>query len=389
MKTYVVCIDGTWNNPNQTDKDPVEDKEKATETNVLRVYRFLTGLKSAVGVLEYGTIRPLQVSPAGNDAVGEAVYLNGVGSAGTKLKQLFEGATGTGTSERILDAYRFLATRHVAGDKIFIFGFSRGAFAARSLAGFLQYVGLPVQPRILRDDEMTAAYNSYRNRGASIKGKSVGRDVTVDFLGVWDTVGALAFREINDFHLISPGNVTQVAHALALDERRAQFAPSYWTATGATTIVDEVWFSGVHTNVGGGYYEEGLSNIALAWMVSKAVLAQLPSQPDYIEGWTAENVSGEQRDSYEEFQQQLGLVGRLAEFFHMNEIHRTILAGQKIHESVLERMGAFKDKSPLYLPAAELVGGAPFPNVPEAWPPEQIVQTPDYLKAAMTPVNRD
>src|ERR1039457_5522310 len=117
MKTYVVCIDGTWNNPNQTDKDPVEEKEKATETNVLRVYRFLTGIKDAVGALEYGTILPLQVSPAGNDAVGEAVYLNGVGSAGTKLKQLFDGATGTGTSERILDAYRFLAARQVAGDR--------------------------------------------------------------------------------------------------------------------------------------------------------------------------------------------------------------------------------------------------------------------------------
>jgi uncharacterized protein (DUF2235 family) len=387
MKTYVVCIDGTWNNPNQTDKDPVEEKEKTTETNVLRVYRFLTGIKNAVGALEYGTILPLQVSPAGNDAVGEAVYLNGVGSAGTRLKQLFEGATGTGTSERILDAYRFLATRHMAGDKIFIFGFSRGAFAARSLAGFLQYVGLPQQPRILRDDEMTAAFNSYRFRGTGTKGKSVGRDVAVDFLGVWDTVGALAFREINEFHLISPENVGQVAHALALDERREQFQPSYWTATGGNTIVDEVWFSGVHTNVGGGYFEEGLSNIALAWIVSKAVEAKLPSQPAYIQGWTAENAGGEQRDSYEEFQQQLGLVGRLATFFHVGEIHRTVLDGQKVHATVFERIAAFKDKAPSYLPAANLADGSPFPDGAEGLNPQRIVETPDYLKDMMSPVN--
>jgi uncharacterized protein (DUF2235 family) len=388
MKIYVVCIDGTWNNPNQTDKDPIDEREESTETNVLRVYRFLTGLKSVVGSLEYGTIRPLQVSPEGNDAVGEAVYLNGVGSAGTRLKQLFEGATGTGTSERILDAYRFLSTRHLTGDKIFIFGFSRGAFAARSLAGFLQYVGLPTQTRILRDDEMTAAYNSYRNRGSITKGTSVGRDVMVDFLGVWDTVGALAFREINNFHLISPGNVKQVAHALALDERRQQFVPSYWTSTGPNTIVDEVWFSGVHTNVGGGYCEEGLSNIALAWMVSKAVAAQLPSQQAYIEGWTAENVSGEERDSYVEFQAQLGLVGRLAEFFHINEIRRTVLPGQKIHESVFERIKAFEGKAPLYLPAAQLGAGTSFPNILGAWKPEQIIETPEYLKAEMKSVDR-
>jgi hypothetical protein len=86
MKTYIVCIDGTWNNPNQTDKDPVEGKEMSTETNVLKIYRFLTGIKQGDGSLDYGTILPVQVSQAGNDDAGEAIYLNGVGSTGTKLE---------------------------------------------------------------------------------------------------------------------------------------------------------------------------------------------------------------------------------------------------------------------------------------------------------------
>ncbi len=386
MKTYVVCIDGTWNSPNQKDKDPVEDKEQATETNVLRIYRFLTGINGAVGKLEYGTILPLQTSAAGDDDVGEAIYLDGVGSTGTKLQQLFDGATGTGTSERILDAYQFLAERHMPGDQIFIFGFSRGAFAARSLAGFLQYVGLPLQPRMVKDDEMQAAYGTYRNRGSATKGTSLGRDAAADFLGVWDTVGALAFGVINDFHLLSPANVGQVAHALALDERRQQFQPTYWTA-GGNTIVEEVWFAGVHTNVGGGYCEEGLSNIALAWIVSKAVEAKLPVQDAYIEGWTAENAGGEQRDSYAEFQQQLGLVGRLAMLFHIGAIHRTILDGQKIHATVFDRIAAFQGKAPAYLPAANLYGGTPFPGTAAGLEAKRIVETPDYLTSMMATVN--
>ena len=207
MRTYVVCIDGTWNHPGQTDRDMIDPtKEDVTETNVLQMYGFLTGVDDP----EYGTIAPFRASAAdAPDADnGEVIYLNGVGSAGTVANKAYEGSTGTGTSERIRDAFRFLCARHRVGDRIFIFGFSRGAYAARSLAGFLQFVGLPKLPRVMQEEDINAAFVSYRLRGDATKGKSFGRDATVDFLGVWDTVGALAFGDsFNDFHLISPTNV--------------------------------------------------------------------------------------------------------------------------------------------------------------------------------------
>ncbi|HET6273972.1 MAG TPA: DUF2235 domain-containing protein [Bacteroidota bacterium] len=290
MRTYVVCMDGTWNHPGQRDIDPIEESERVSETNVLRIYRFLTGILHTGNVpVHYGMVRPLCASFSASDSLGEVLYLNGVGSSGTVVNKAWAGATGTGTSERIMDAYRFLAERHVSGDRIFAFGFSRGAFAARSLAGFLQYIGLPKVPRVLGEEELEDYFRLYRERGAATYGPSLGRNAQVDFLGLWDTVGALAFGGIlSSFHLISPENVNHVAHALALDERRGAFKPEYWESTGRGQGVDEVWFPGVHTNVGGGYAEEGLSNIALAWVVSKAVEAGLPTKKEYIQGWYAE-----------------------------------------------------------------------------------------------------
>ncbi|QPI53504.1 DUF2235 domain-containing protein [Massilia antarctica] len=108
---------------------------------------------------------------------GSALYLNGVGSRGTKFADTFDGATGTGTSERIRDAYRFLAERYEAGDRIFGFGFSRGAFALRSLVGFIEAVGLPQLPSLIKDDELFRT-NSYlygqhpaRNRQDEMMGR--------------------------------------------------------------------------------------------------------------------------------------------------------------------------------------------------------------------------
>src|SRR5262245_3814825 len=98
------------------------------------------------------------------------------------------------------------------------------------------------------------------------------RPINLDFLDVWDTVGALAFGSgIGNFHRINPGNVLRVAHALALDEERERFEPSYWdNPAGSNTQVDEVWFSGCHTNIGGGYYDTNLSNIAIIWVLMAA-----------------------------------------------------------------------------------------------------------------------
>jgi len=381
MRTYVVCIDGTWNHPGQTDKDMIDPtKEDVTETNVLQMYAFLTGVDDP----EYGTIAPFRASPrdAPDADNGEVIYLNGVGSAGTVANKVYEGSTGTGTSERIRDAYRFICARHRQGDRIFIFGFSRGAYAARSLAGFLQFVGLPKLPRVLQEEDINAAFVSYRLRGGATKGKSFGRDATVDFLGVWDTVGALAFGDsFNDFHLISPTNVSRVAHALALDEQRKAFQPEYWGSTGNGATIEEVWFAGVHTNVGGGYIEYGLSDITLWWMISKAVAGGLPNEPDYANVWKAQNVEDIVRDSYTEFLSTLSFVGKVSEIFHLGKINRTILSGQKIHATVFDRINRLAAETPprSYLPAAHLVDGSPFPASAVALGTDRIETSPDTL----------
>ena len=270
-KTWIICIDGTWNQPGQKDRDPVTAKEEATPSNVVRTWEALANGPLATDFY-YGSIAPIKPKILFTGVEGEAIYLAGIGTTGTVETHILEGATGTGTSERIRDAYRFLAERYCPGDRIYGFGFSRGAFAIRSLAGFIDLAGMPKQPRALKEEEILEIYDAYMDGNLVDKGRYGTVDTMIDFIGVWDTVGALAFgRTLGNFHRINPGNVKRVAHALALDEERARFEPSYWDPPAtATTQVDEVWFSGCHTNIGGGYIDANLSNIALFWMLQSA-----------------------------------------------------------------------------------------------------------------------
>ena len=177
----------------------------------------------------YGAIAPLKTKVALTGLKGYVLGLKRYRHPDLTVTRFFEGATGTGTSERIRDAYRFLAERYQDGDRTVGFGFSRGAFAIRSLAGLIDAAGLPTRRRALKEEEMLEIYENYRD-GKPIDRSHYGhRPVNFDFLGVLDTVGALAFgRTIGDFHRINPGNVLRVAHALALDEERERFQPSYW-----------------------------------------------------------------------------------------------------------------------------------------------------------------
>ena len=335
--TWVICIDGTWNQPGQTDKDPVTAQEEAKPSNVAKTWQALADTPLSTDFY-YGAIAPLKTKVALTGLKGEVLYLNGIGTTGT-VTRFLEGATGTGTSERIRDAYRFLAERYQDGDRIFGFGFSRGAFAIRSLAGLIDAAGLPARRRALKEEEMLQIYEDYRD-GKTIDQPHYGnRPVNFDFLGVWDSVGALAFgRTIGDFHRINPGNVLRVAHALALDEERERFEPSYWDKpASANTQVDEVWFSGCHTNIGGGYCDTNLSNIALIWVLKAAqdagISIDLRGLPDF--DWEKSH-SGRRRDSYAEFYSELGLVGGIAKLFSIKRAARVIRQGQRIHQSVIE-----------------------------------------------------
>ena len=325
-KTWIVCIDGTWNQPGQKDRDPVTAAETAAPSNIVRTWEALANTPLATDFY-YGSIAPIKPKILFTGVEGEVIYLAGIGTTGTVETHILEGATGTGTSERIRDAYRFLAERYCPDDRIYGFGFSRGAFAMRSLAGFIDLAGMPKQPRALKEEE------------------------------VWDTVGALAFgRTLGNFHRINPGNVKRVAHALALDEERQRFEPSFWDAPAtAATQVEEVWFSGCHTNIGGGYADANLSNIALFWMLQSARDAGLPLDARGIPGFDLKDPRGLQRDSYKEFYDCMGLIGGIAESLNLKREPRAIRAGQRIHQSVFDRMQESSGQQ-LYVPKARFAG---------------------------------
>lgn len=330
--TWVICIDGTWNAPGQTDTDPIDHQEDVTKTNVQILWEALAQ-KTLDHQSPYGSIQPLINQP------GTVLYLNGVGSSGSERQRNFEGTTGTGTSERILDAYQFLAQRWQLGDNIFIYGFSRGAFAARSLTGFIDCVGLPEHCRLLSGMELLSLYENYRKSVISVT-KPVGMVAAdIHFVGVWDTVGALAFGDgFNHFHQLSPGNVQHICQALALDEQRKQFLPEYFRRTSDSQKIEEVWFAGAHSNIGGGYVDANLSNIALFWMLKKSQQVGLEIELAGVPGWSVQNPEGEIRQSYSEFWGSMPDMGKLIQKFNVLKVSRAIQEGQLLHASVVDAM---------------------------------------------------
>lgn len=373
MRTYIVCIDGTWNMPGQVDRDPIEKIEVDSETNVMHIFRFLTG---NAGVTCSGGTNgerfPLRGSSCSD--LGEVFYLNGVGSTGSWPKRQWQGAVGTGISDRIMKAYQFLASTYESGDRIFLFGFSRGAYAVRSLAGFLDHVGLPETPTSMTESELEQAYEIYRKKSAKYPGVEMGVKANVDFVGIWDTVGALGFglKELSEWHDISPSNVSRVAHALALDETRETFLPEYWNGMNTNALIDEVWFSGAHSNIGGGYANKGLSNIGLSWMISKAVEAGLPTVNAYIDHWYLENSIAKARDSRQEFLRWTGPLQPLI----VRKMRRKIPIHHKVHVTVFERL----EMEEPYLPEAELDGYPTFPQTIGEFDPRRIAATHEYLE---------
>jgi uncharacterized protein (DUF2235 family) len=262
-KRLVVCCDGTWNRP---DKDDVTNIEKIART-------VETDLRQTEGVQQL------------------VLYVSGVGSGSYAADRILGGAFGLGLSANIVNAYRFLALNYKPGDEVFVFGFSRGAYTARSLCGMIGRVGLLTREALVADqlDEAVKRYkagadgaDAFEVSPADFKTRYCHPDATVRLLGVFDTVGALgvpgAVRRKHQFHDVRLGStVTWARQALAVDERRLKFEPCLWEATDDARAADEksgrveqVWFSGVHSDVGGGYRETGLSDTTLLWMTDEA-----------------------------------------------------------------------------------------------------------------------
>ena len=227
MANVIVCCDGTWNTEDQsTNGVPVP-------TNVVRLFNALAEVDGA-GVAQ------------------KRYYHPGVGTEGSLIDRIKGGAAGVGLDKNIMGAYRWLCGKYVGGDKIALFGFSRGAFTARSLAGMIGACGLldltGVDDKEAWERVQTAYAKGYRVKPEE-RGDWAGADWRflveapgpIHFIGVWDTVGALgvpdnlALLNMLDspskyaFHDTRLGaNVRHARHAVALDERRETFTPTLW-----------------------------------------------------------------------------------------------------------------------------------------------------------------
>jgi uncharacterized protein (DUF2235 family) len=255
MKRLVVCCDGTWNEPAS---DNVTNIEKIART--------------------------VSTDPDQCDQVQQLVlYVGGVG-IGYKLDRLLGGAFGSGLFNNVKTAYRFLALNYEEGDEIFAFGFSRGAYTARSLVGMIGFIGLLTRESLVAN-KLPEAVDRYqrkepKNGGFGSSNEEFKRDfchpkTPTKFLGVFDTVGALGVPGLlpkdHQFHDINLGDSVECARqALAIDEDRMVFAPCLWNAPTRPERVRQVWFEGAHSDVGGGYPQTGLSDTALLWMVGEA-----------------------------------------------------------------------------------------------------------------------
>lgn len=242
-KKIVVCCDGTGN-----------EFEKHN-TNVVKIFEMVKK----------------------EPDVQVAYYDPGVGTFGNRKLGFI---AGYGITKNITDAYEYLMNRYEDGDQIFLFGFSRGAFTVRALAGMLRKCGLLHKGS---NNLIEYAANIYRGKNnaelATRFKETFARPCPVHFIGVWDTVKALfPFSKIARFHdnYLNP-EVTFAYHAVAIDERRKQYAPELWLEdkpiSGQT--IEQVWFAGVHSDVGGSYAEQGLADIALKWMIEKAAACGL------------------------------------------------------------------------------------------------------------------
>ncbi|MCX5045769.1 DUF2235 domain-containing protein [Aldersonia sp. NBC_00410] len=257
MKRLVVCCDGTW-----------KSAEDQYISNVEKIAR--------------------AVRTRDDDGVAQIVhYVSGVGTGETRLGRLLAGATGAGLNSALLSAYRFLALNYEHGDQIYLFGFSRGAYTARSLAGMIGFNGLLTMDGVLaKSNPLSDALEVYRNRprgdGPVDLRTELFRELTyqgderpkITFLGVFDTVGALGVPGMAGakfgFHNVNLSDeVLRARQALAIDEPRLKFTPAVWNGNG-TTDLKQVWFDGDHTDVGGGHEDTTLSDETLRWIVREA-----------------------------------------------------------------------------------------------------------------------
>lgn len=332
-KKIIVCADGTWNDPEQLDRGSL------VPTNVVKIARALALAKAS-----------------GQEDI---FYDLGVGT-GKGLDRFLGGLTGNGLLHNIFECYLFIAERYQPGDEIFLFGFSRGAYTVRSLAGLIVQFGIDkaftnkslVNPASSTDKPAITTEGNRPEEASAVKANKSEEHLNqlrlaykrmkaeqsdqvikdyksthdcyephIEMIGVWDTVGALGIPLLvpqwllgkmlseqlskwllGNYRFLNVGlnsKVKSAYHALSIDENRRSFLPTLWDETSLKPHqrVKQVWFTGIHSNVGGGYADAGLSDNALLWMVEQAKQHGLKFSDAYLTRSTqADTFYGEIRD---------------------------------------------------------------------------------------------
>ena len=322
MKRIVVCADGTWNERDQLD----ETTGKRRPTNVTKLAR--------------------AVLPQAADGTCQVVhYDEGVGTSGG-VDKVTGGAFGRGIERNVRDIYRFLVYNYEDGDEIYLFGFSRGAFTVRTLAGFMNKVGLLGKGDDYYVPDLYACYERSDEPGTA-RWNEAFRNVKhrrecppIRMLGVWDTVGALGAPGVLG-HVVNRGkyqyhdvalnpHIRNAFHALAIDEQRAPFAPDLWRRPPDWHgRLEQVWFAGVHSNVGGGYTPDGLANEALHWMVEQAEGLGLAFDASYL-AFFAPVYGSELKDSMTAAYRVMGK--------HVRELGAHGADGEAVHQAAVDRL---------------------------------------------------
>lgn len=385
MKRIVVCCDGTWNKPDSVDRG------HRVETNVVKMYK----------AVDTESVPGLQIK----------FYGPGVGTRFAITDQLLGGGTGMGIDRNIQDAYKFIMWSYQPGDQLYLFGFSRGAYTIRSLGGLIRNCGI-LRPEYL--NLVGEAYQLYRDRTILThpdsdhmrsfrKTYSIEVETQIKFMGVWDTVGALGlplpwfnwWNRKYQFHDVKLSSHVEYAyHALAIDEQRRIFAPSLWELSeenmgNSKQVCEQVWFPGVHGNIGGGYVDCGLSNIALKWMIDKAKKTGLAFDETYVENLVCDSTA-EMRKSRSGFYRLMGrLVRKINDEIKLQKklskgeqtsIGKT--RNEKIHYSCIERVFHIKNYKPLNLEPA-YSRGTSFDPLQETWSPKWQAYLEEYRKSLL------
>ena len=340
-RNLVLCFDGTWNSD-----------DASSPTNVVKTWR---------------AIRP--ATSAGVEQL--AYYDRGVGTG--RFDRFRGGVLGLGLARNVEIAYRWLTANYMPRDRLFLFGYSRGAYTARSLAGLLGLCGIPDAGRCAlvdcrpaeaagramaiyrmpagkaREERAARHRDTFRRAPAApgVPGVDVLRpSIIVHFIGVWDTVGALGVpvtwlnwvgARRHRFHDVRlDRHIRHACHAVSVDEGRRPFVPTLWLSPpGPGQEVEQLWFPGVHGDVGGGRPHAGLSDGALLWMWAKAHAAGLAFEPRAVLDEVAPDPLGPQGRMSPAYR----LLGRHDRpVGEADENGRPAVTGEAVHFSAIRRL---------------------------------------------------